>query len=82
MLCNEHGIPVAAHNPTPADVIPLVEERLADHQRHFAKTMDPSSGYHSEWKPSTTSFAISPITSCHVRRVTFSSVAARYARAI
>jgi hypothetical protein len=48
--CNQHGILVATHNPTPAEVIPIVEQHLADHQNDFAKTMDPSSGYYAEWK--------------------------------
>jgi hypothetical protein len=48
--CNELGIHIPAHNPTAAQIIPCAQERLADHQKHFAKTMDPSTGYYREWK--------------------------------
>ncbi len=48
--CNQMGIHIPAHNPTPAQIIPYALQRLADHQKHFAKTMDPSTGYHREWK--------------------------------
>jgi len=48
--CNKIGIHVPSRNPTPAEIIPYLEERLAAHQNHFAKTMDPSCAYYVEWK--------------------------------
>lgn len=48
--CNQIGIHIPSRNPTAAEIIPYIEQRLADHQNHFAKTMDPSSGYYGEWK--------------------------------
>jgi len=50
MRCNQIGIHIPSRNPTPAEIIPRVEERLAEHQKHFARTMDPSCSYYSEWK--------------------------------
>jgi hypothetical protein len=47
---SRRGVHIAAHHPTAPDLIPLIEQRLADHQNHFARTMDPSSGYYTEWK--------------------------------
>jgi hypothetical protein len=48
--CNQLAVHIPSRNPTSVEIIPYVEARLADHQNHFAKNMDPSSGDHREWK--------------------------------
>jgi hypothetical protein len=48
--CQRRGIHPPYDNPTAAQLIPIIEERLAIHAKHFGRTFDPSSGYYGEWK--------------------------------
>jgi len=48
--CERMGIHIPTRNPAPAEIIAYLEKRMAGHQNHFAKNMDPSSGFHLEWK--------------------------------
>jgi hypothetical protein len=44
------GIPVPGDNPTPAEIIPVIERRLAAHMNHVGRTCSPCSGDFVEWK--------------------------------
>jgi hypothetical protein len=48
--CNRGGIYVPGDNPTPSEIILVVERRLADHQKHPSKTSKPWTGDYAEWK--------------------------------
>src|SRR3954464_13705863 len=48
--CNRMAIHVPGDNPTPAQIIPIIEQRLAAHQKHIAKTCNPWTGDFIEWK--------------------------------
>jgi hypothetical protein len=48
--CNRLRIYVSGHNPTPAEIIPIIEQRLADHRHDPARTAGPWSGDFIEWK--------------------------------
>ena len=48
--CNRMGIHVPGDNPTPAEIIPYIEQRLAAHQKHRSKTANPWTGDFIEWK--------------------------------
>jgi hypothetical protein len=48
--CNRMGIHVPGDNPTPAEIIPIIEQRLAAHQKHRSKHASPWTGDFAEWK--------------------------------
>jgi hypothetical protein len=48
--CNRAGIHVPGDNPTPSEIIPIVRQRLAAHETHRSKTMNPWTGDYAEWK--------------------------------
>jgi len=48
--CNRRGIHISCPAPTPAEIIPIIQTRLAKHETHLAKHTDPRSGDYAEWK--------------------------------
>ena len=48
--CNRIGIHVPGDNPTPAEIIPIIERRLAAHMNHVGRTGSEYSGDFVEWK--------------------------------
>lgn len=48
--CNRIGLSVPGDNPSPTEMIPHVEKRLADHMRHVGRTMNPWTGDYCDWK--------------------------------
>jgi hypothetical protein len=48
--CNRMGIHVPCDNPTPAEIVPIIEQRLAAHQKHRSKNANPWTGDFAEWK--------------------------------
>ncbi|HUS35051.1 MAG TPA: hypothetical protein VM680_06830 [Verrucomicrobiae bacterium] len=48
--CNRAGIHVPGDNPTPSEIIPIIQQRLAAHQNHRSKTTNPWTGDYAEWK--------------------------------
>ena len=48
--CQRRGIHPPFDDPTADQLIPIIEDRLATHQKHFGRTCDPTSGYYTEWK--------------------------------
>src|ERR1051325_9344272 len=47
---NRMAIHVPGNNPTPAEVIPIIESRLAAHMKHISRTASSTSGDFVEWK--------------------------------
>src|SRR5262245_25077857 len=48
--CNRMGIYVPGDNPTPGEIIPILERRLSQHMTHEACASGPWSGDYIEWK--------------------------------
>ena len=48
--CNRAGIHVPGDNPTPSEIIPIIQQRLAAHQNHPARNENPWTGDYAEWK--------------------------------
>jgi hypothetical protein len=48
--CNRRAIHVPGDDPRPSEIIPIIEQRLAAHQKHCARTMNPWTGDFAEWK--------------------------------
>ena len=47
---NRMAIHVPGNFPTPAEVIPIIEARLAAHMKHISRTASSTSGDYVEWK--------------------------------
>jgi hypothetical protein len=48
-ICNRRGIHIPGPNPTPAQIIPTIECRLADHLARPCQSLNPHSGDYVEW---------------------------------
>jgi hypothetical protein len=48
--CNRRAIHVPGDDPTPEQIIPIIEQRLAAHQNHRSRNTNPWTGDYAEWK--------------------------------
>src|SRR6478672_5447237 len=48
--CKRMGIDIPGDNPTPLQIIPIIQKQLALHQKYPSKDAGPRSGDYAEWK--------------------------------